>query len=378
MTHHPSSLFADLLNRRMSRRDFLKGMLAVASGAVLPRIPIALPPAPTEFPRFDGQLAMEHVVAQMSYGTRIPGSEGSRRCGDYILAQLATFGWSTEEQPFIYRDTLCRNLIGKRGRGPVLIIGAHYDTRRYANNDPNPENRTLPVPGANDGASGVAVLLELARILDPDALGRTIWLVCFDAEDNGRIDDWDWIVGSTYMAETLTIMPQGMLLVDMIGDADQQLYYEGNSHAEMRAGIWQVGADLGYTAFIPEVGYTLLDDHIPFIRKGIPSVDIIDFHYPYWHTIADTIDKTSAESLETVGDTVQQWLLLGAPGLPSSPYDYEEEIPTPEPPTPEPPTPSPTVIPDDEESGDDATPIPPAKPKPVYLPMMLTPEERSK
>lgn len=274
--------------------------------------------------RFDGQRAMEHAAAQMQYVPRDTGTPGWRQCGDYILDQLATLGWQAEEQPFTYLGTPCRNLIGKLGSGPLLIIGAHYDTRRRADSDPDPDNRTLPVPGANDGASGVAVLLELARVLDPAELGRTIWLVGFDAEDNGNLDGWDWIIGSTYMAENLERTPQGMLLVDMIGDADLNVYYEGNSYPSFREGLWDRAADLGYTAFIPRIKYSMLDDHIPFIRQGIPAVDMIDFDYPYWHTIEDTLDKISAESLESVGRTIESWLQQDAPGLPAPPAEEPE------------------------------------------------------
>jgi Zn-dependent M28 family amino/carboxypeptidase len=272
---------------------------------------------------------MQHAVAQMQWVPRHPGTEGARLCGVYILAQLAELGWATEEQSFTYRDTPCRNLIGKRGSGPVLIIGAHYDTRRRADRDPDPAKRDLPVPGANDGASGVAVLLELARILEPETLGRTIWLTAFDAEDNGSggIEGWDWIVGSRYMAQNLEIRPQGMVLVDMIGDADLQIYYERNSTAELREGIWQVAADLEYSAFIPQEKYSILDDHIPFLEQGIPAVNLIDFDYPFWHTIADTLDKISAASLESVGRTLHSWLLRGAPGLPLLPASTTIHLP---------------------------------------------------
>jgi hypothetical protein len=309
--------------RRCTRRQMLKALLLACGGAAAAQLPVSASPVaarcgtPVPPAQFSGEIAMQHAAAQMQWVPRHPGTEGARLCGDYILAQLAELGWATEEQPFTYRDTPCRNLIGKRGSGPVLIIGAHYDTRRRADRDPDPAKRDLPVPGANDGASGVAVLLELARILKPETLGRTIWLTAFDAEDNGGggIEGWDWIVGSRYMAQNLEIMPQGMVLVDMIGDADLQIYYERNSTAELREGIWQVAAELGYSAFIPQVKYSILDDHIPFLQQGIPAVDLIDFDYPSWHTVADTLDKISAASLESVGRTLHNWLLRGAPGL---------------------------------------------------------------
>jgi hypothetical protein len=318
--------------RHYSRRDVLRSGLLLLGGAALTRLPDLVGAAGSvPDPRaalFQGERAFAHAAAQMQWVPRHPGTEGARRCGDYILAELAAAGWATEEQPFTYRDTPCRNLIGTRGSGPPLIIGAHYDTRRLADEDPDPANRTQPVPGANDGASGIAVLLELARVLRPETLGRTIWLVAFDAEDNGELDGWDWIVGAQYMADNLTTLPQGMVLVDMIGDADLQIYYEYNSSTVLNEAIWEVAADEGHTAFIPEYRWSILDDHIPFRRLGIPAANLIDFDYPYWHTVEDTLDKISAASLEAVGRTLHAWLLRGAPGLPSASASTTIHLPT--------------------------------------------------
>jgi glutaminyl-peptide cyclotransferase len=193
------------------------------------------------------------------------------------------------------------------GVGPIIILGAHYDTRRMADQDP--VRPTDPVPGANDGASGVAVLLELARTLDRQRVPHEVWLAFFDAEDNGRLDGWDWIIGSRYMADNLTVQPEAMILVDMIGDADQQIYLELNSDPQLSAALWATAASLGYGQhFIPAPRFTMIDDHIPFKERGIPAVDIIDFDYPHWHTTADTADKVSAASLERVGRTLEAYL----------------------------------------------------------------------
>ncbi len=258
---------------------------------------------------FDGESAYAHVLAQMALGPRITGTEGSLAAGDHLAAELTQLGWAVEFQPFVYQGVQARNLIARAnvGQGPIIILGAHYDTRRRADQDPHtPE---APVPGANDGASGVAVLLELARTLDLEVVPNEIWLAYFDAEDNGRLDGWDWIAGSTYMAANLTVEPEAMILVDMIGDADQQIYFDRNSDAALSARVWAVAAQLGYgDYFIPLPKYTMLDDHIPFRDRGIPAIDIIDFDYPYWHTTADTADKVSAESLERVGRTLEAFL----------------------------------------------------------------------
>jgi Zn-dependent M28 family amino/carboxypeptidase len=201
-----------------------------------------------------------------------------------------------------------QNVIAYRGATrPQIILGAHYDTRMFADNDPDPSKQLEPVPGANDGASGVAVLLELARVLPADS--APVWLVFFDAEDNGRIEGWDWILGSQAFVEGLEFQPEAAVIVDMIGDADQNIYIERNSDPALVQEIWNIAAELGYEqSFIPRPKYSMLDDHTPFLQAGIPAVDIIDFDYPYWHTSEDTVDKVSAESLEVVGITLQEWI----------------------------------------------------------------------
>jgi glutaminyl-peptide cyclotransferase len=156
------------------------------------------------------------------------------------------------------------------------------------------------------------VLLELARVVDLSAVDGSVWLVFFDAEDNGRLDGWDWIVGSRRFAESLDFQPEYVIVVDMIGDADQSIYLEANSDPVLQDHIWKIAARLGYADyFIPEVRHSMLDDHTPFLERGITAVDIIDFDYPYWHTVSDTADKVSAESLERVGRTLETLLESG-------------------------------------------------------------------
>jgi hypothetical protein len=258
---------------------------------------------------FDGERAYAWVERQCELGYRITGTEASIKAGDMILAELRDQGWEAREQTFTYKETPVRNLLAWRGEGPSVMVGAHYDTRRAADQ----EDPTVPVMGANDGASGVAVLLELARALEWDKVDRKVYLAFFDAEDNGDLDGWEWIVGSSYMAQHWgddgEPPLQAMVLVDMIGDADQQVYYERNSHPGLSEELWSIAAELGYgDRIIPEPKHMMLDDHIPFIRRGFPAVDMIDFDYPYWHTTQDTLDKVSAESLEAIGRTLEVWL----------------------------------------------------------------------
>jgi len=259
---------------------------------------------------FDGQGAYDHVVAQCDLGFRPTGSQACRATGDYIMSFLEEQGWTVQAQEFVYRDTPVRNIIGQVGQGPVVILGAHYDTRRSADE----EDPAVPVMGANDGASGVAVLLELARTLERDRLNHQVWLAFFDAEDNGRLDGWEWCVGSSYMAAHLEVMPEAVVVVDMIGDADQQIFFERNSDALLQARLWEIAATLGYDdVFIDDYRWAMYDDHVPFAQRGITAVDIIDFDYPFWHTTQDTIDKVSPESLERVGRVLEVWLEEGEP-----------------------------------------------------------------
>lgn len=275
----------------------------------LATVPILPTPLPTPRPVFSGDEAYKHIIAQTDLGPRPTGSEAGWKTGEYIIDQLKRAGWNVETQEFEYQGVKARNIIGKRGSGPIVIVGAHYDTRRQADKDPDLSRHTQPVIGANDGASGVAVLLEMARTLNVAATDREIWLTFFDAEDNGELDGWDWIAGSTHMAQNLTVTPTAMILLDMIGDIDQQLYWEKNSNPQLDQSIWQTAAALGFAQqFIPQYKWSILDDHVPFLQRGIPAIDLIDFDYPYHHTTQDTADKVSPRSLERIGKAVSAWL----------------------------------------------------------------------
>jgi glutaminyl-peptide cyclotransferase len=177
-----------------------------------------------------------------------------------------------------------------------------------ADQDPDPAKRTLPVPGANDGASGVAVLLELARTL-PANSNTDVWLVFFDIEDQGDIPGWDWILGSQAYAASLTTPPRAVVVVDMIGDANLDIYKEKTSSVDVVTQIWDTAAQAGYSnQFINQDKFSMIDDHTPFLQRGYSAVDIIDFDYPYWHTSSDTADKVSGDSLKAVGDTLTKWI----------------------------------------------------------------------
>jgi glutaminyl-peptide cyclotransferase len=269
---------------------------------------------------FDGKRALSLVETQMSFGPRIPAaqaatadnpdtgeSSGHKQFVDWAQKEFARRGWQVETQSASLLEHPITNIYAKKGdSGPLIILGAHYDTRMKADQDKMFTEQ--PVPGANDGASGVAVLLELARSLEVPNDVR-VWLVLFDSEDQGRLPGWDWILGSRAAADSLQEQPAAVVIVDMIGDADLNVYLEKNSDPVVRAQIWAVAKKLGYgKKIINQEKHSMLDDHTPFLKKGYPAVDMIDFDYPYWHTIEDTSDKLSASSLEAIGSTLETWI----------------------------------------------------------------------
>jgi glutaminyl-peptide cyclotransferase len=258
---------------------------------------------------FIGDRAYQDVITQVDFGPRIPGTSAHQVEVDWLVSQFSGLGWITEVQTINNEGIQIQNVIAKRGQGsPWIVLGAHYDSRQFADQDPNLGNRLKPVPGANDGASGVAVLIELARILPKD-LSNQIWLVFFDWEDQGRINGQQWILGSRAFVDSLTQNPDAAIIIDMIGDKSLDIYFERNSDPWLSEEIWSAAKNLGYqNAFINKEKYSMLDDHTPFLEKGIKAVDIIDFDYPYWHTTGDTSDKVSAQSLEIVGNTLLNWL----------------------------------------------------------------------
>jgi hypothetical protein len=305
------------------RSHHLAALLCLSWGVgacgLLPAAP-ATPAAPTHF---DGQRALDLVRAQLAFGPRVTGSAANAQAAEWIVGELRALGWQADLQPSDYQGTPIRNLWARRGSGPAILLGAHWDTRRRADRDL--QRPDAPVPGANDGASGAAVLLELARALDLDWSTRQVWLVFFDAEDNGGLDGWEWSVGSMLFARSLAEAEargaldlardvQAVVIVDMVGDADQRFPLEGNSDLALQQVLWAQAKTLGYgEQFVWEPGTAILDDHVPFRSLGLPAVDIIDIDYPYWHTTADTLDKVSAQSLERVGLSLEAWLEAGAP-----------------------------------------------------------------
>lgn len=292
-------------NRNIAIYLSVIGMLLILTVGIYVTAFLAQPESVIE--EFYGQRALTDVETQVNFGSRTVGSIGHDRIVSWIGTELKTAGWIVKIQEANVMGHPIQNIIAFRAdEVPKIILGAHYDTRMVADNDPDPVNRSQPVPGANDGASGVAVLLELARTLPKE--GPPAWLVFFDAEDNGRLQGWDWSLGSQAFVNGLEFSPESVVIVDMVGDSSLDINMELNSNIELTNDIWDIAGELGFEQFIMETRYSLLDDHTPFLRVGIPAVLIIDFNYPFWHTTADTVDKVSADSLQAVGATLWTWI----------------------------------------------------------------------
>lgn len=266
-------------------------------------------------PIFDGEKAFDELVKQCEFGPRVPGSQGHVQCQAYLTATLKSLADEVVTQPFMFRygapakTVTATNIYAKfQPKNPNrILVCAHWDTRPWADRDPNPANHNKPVLGANDGASGVAVLLELAKLLheEPPAVG--VDMVLLDAEDAGQYQDNDsWAVGSRQFVRHFGAMlyPKYGILLDMIGDADLTVYQEAFSVQYARPvvdKVWDAAQKLGIDSFVPQVKFSVFDDHIAFLSAGIPCIDLIDFDYPAWHTINDTPEQCSPVSLEKVG-----------------------------------------------------------------------------
>ena len=284
---------------------------------------------------FSGDAARAYVKTQLDFGARVPGTEAARKTGDWIVAQMRQRADTVIEQRWNHvtakGDTLpLRNIFARfrpQATTRILYI-THWDSRPVSDQAEDPAKRLLPVPGANDGASGVGLFIALGDVLKktPPAIGVDLLFV--DGEDYGTFGppDVDVLLGSTYFAANLPAGYQPIfgVLFDMIGDADLEIPQESNSverAPEVVSRVWDTAAKLGYERqFPPRTGYAVTDDHIPLLDKGLRVIDVIDLDYlgppgsgkpNYHHTPDDTLDKVSARSLKIVGDVAYS-LILGA------------------------------------------------------------------
>jgi glutaminyl-peptide cyclotransferase len=272
---------------------------------------------------FSGTRALEQAAEQLDFDARITGTENSQRMSNWLSQELVRLNWNVLLEPFTLDDTVqARNIIAVRGpqtpNAPVIILATHYDTRLFADKDPNPANHTVPTPGANAGASGPALLLELARTLDVEASGHTICLVFLDAEENGGLPGWDANVGSRYFLERLAevsrcLDPRLAVVVDLVGNGDQPLFIEQTGDAAISTALWQIASQEGFADhFRNEARWTMTSTHTVFQEAGIRAAVIADVDYRYRHTLEDTLDKLSADRLTAVGQTLEAWIEAGA------------------------------------------------------------------
>jgi glutaminyl-peptide cyclotransferase len=270
---------------------------------------------------FDADRAFFYLQAQVAFGPRVAGSPAHQQCLDYLQRELSYFADSVWTQPFTYHsvdrnETLSlTNIVGRfapQKRDRVLLC-AHWDSRPFADQDRDPMNHGIPIPGANDGASGVAILLELARQLASSPVTPGVDIVFFDGEDYGREGNLDdYLLGAKNYAKNLPEpAPRFVVLLDMVGDKDlhiPQEVYSKRSAAPILDKIYDAAKRVKASAFERRDGIPVVDDHIPFLQAGIPAVDLIDFDYPYWHTLEDTPEHCSAKSLDQVGRTLLDML----------------------------------------------------------------------
>jgi glutaminyl-peptide cyclotransferase len=260
-------------------------------------------------PRFDGGAALRHVERLVAIGPRPAGSPGGARAREYITGELRRAGVQVRVEPFEAETPDGRvkmaNVVGVLAgrRSDVILVGGHYDTKVF---------REFRFVGANDGGSSTALLLELARALSTRPREYTYWIVFFDGEEaRGAWTSADSLYGSRRMAADLARrnqLPRAVIVADMIGDRDLNIRREASSTAWLTDLVWAAARRLGQSAhFLPDAT-AVEDDHVPFLRVGVPAALLIDFDFPSWHTAGDTLDKVSGRSLQVVGDVLLEAL----------------------------------------------------------------------
>lgn len=276
-------------------------------------------PSQSYIPAFSGARAFEFLVRQTRFGPRNPGSSGHTSCREFLANEMRKYADEVRLQEFSHRGYQgerleLTNVIASFNAQAAsrILLCAHWDTRPRAENDENKARRHEPIIGANDGASGVAVLLELASLFKERPPQVGVDLVLFDGEDYGLEGDIaSYLLGSRYFAahKPVDYSPRFGILVDMVGDKFLDVPKEQHSvkyAPDVLEMVWSKARELGYAQFTDEVGELITDDHLPLNEVGIKTIDLIDFNYPdptnrFWHSHKDIPENCSAESLEAVG-----------------------------------------------------------------------------
>jgi glutaminyl-peptide cyclotransferase len=267
---------------------------------------------------FNGTTALTYAKSQLDFGTRVPNSLGAQRAGDWIVAQMKSRADTVIEQKFDHvtakGDTLhLRNILARihPAAAQRVLYVTHWDTRPVSDLASDPARRNMPMPGANDGASGVALFVALGDALKKTPATVGVDLLFVDGEDYGDFTAMkDVLIGSTYFASHLPspdYKPLYAVLWDMIGDKDLDIYQEPISlqrAPEVVSLVWNEAQTLGYSRYFinSPSNQGVTDDHVPLLDAGIHAIDVIDFNYPPHHTPEDTFDKISEHSLQVVGD----------------------------------------------------------------------------
>lgn len=267
-------------------------------------------------PAFDGERAYRYLVEQVDLGPRVPGSKASAECRNFFSNHFMGLSARVDSQAFAFFDPYSQTDIplinfiaqftGTGEAAETIVLMAHYDSRPRTDYASDSTLKDDPIDGANDGASGVAVLMELGNLFARKAPPCNVDLVLVDGEDWGKPRDFDYyLLGSREFARRgIREKYRFGIVIDMIGDSSQELYREGYSERSYQAlndAVWRAAARLGITTFRDTIKYTIIDDHLSLISAGVPAIDIIDFDYPYWHTEFDTPDKCSPTALANVG-----------------------------------------------------------------------------
>jgi glutaminyl-peptide cyclotransferase len=296
---------------RLSRaRGPVAGARLLVAGVVAALLATALAGLAAEPAKFDGAAALRHLERLVAIGPRVAGSPGGARARAYIVGELKRLaGVQVEVKSFEAdtpqgRLTMANVVAVVPGRRPdVIMLAGHYDTKLF---------RQFRFVGANDGGSSAALLIELARRLAAGPRDYTYWLVWFDGEEAFQTwTDRDSLYGSRRLAADLARakrLPRAMILVDMIGDRDLAIRREAHSAAWLTDIVWDAAGRLGYGRHFLRDAIPVEDDHVPFMRAGVPATLLIDFDFPPWHTAEDTLDKVSADSLAVVGHVLLEAL----------------------------------------------------------------------